>query len=238
MSCFDEFQPLFLLFNLKSMMQWKYTIIAILLKLSPLVLRGLQLLFVFIKVVMGVPKESALSLGDKSVKTPSAHNAILCEVRNLFTPVVKKAMFLSSEFSPWPLSLRVLIELQLLYGLRVSEALSIGYADLMALGRIRIRASKRGTSRIINYADRYGYLEMCRRNGVKPFADFNRFFIYREYKKHGIMLFHEKDKKYSVTHAFRHLLVAMLKSEIDDKSLISDLLGHKSGKSIESYMNG
>lgn len=218
--------------------QWKFTIIAILLKFLPLVLRGLRLLLEFIRIGMGIPKESVLSLGNKSVKTPSAHNAILCEVRDLFTPVVKKAMFLSSELSPWPVSLRVLIEIQLLFGLRVSEALSIGYADLMALGRIRISASKRGTSRIINYADRYGYLEMCRRNGVNPFADYNRFFIYREYKKNGIMLFHEKDKKYSVTHAFRHLLVTMLKSEIEDKSLISDILGHKSRKSIESYMNG
>lgn len=185
---------------------------------------------------MGLPKNSALSVGTKSVKKPSAHNAILCELQETFTPVVQKALFLSSELSPWPLSLRVLIDLQLHFGLRVSEVLKINYPDLMPLGRIRIKASKRGVSRIINYTDRYGYLEFCRKTGTSPFADYNRFFIYREYRKNGIMLFHEKDKKYSVTHAFRHLLVTMLRKDIADKSLISDVLGHKSKKSIESYI--
>jgi len=216
--------------------QWKFTIIAILLKFLPLVLRGLRLLFEFIRIGMGLPKESALSIGNKSVKTPSAHNAILCEVQELFTPIIRKALFLSSKLSPWPISLRVLIDLQMRFGLRISEVLRINYSDLMPLGQIRIKASKRGKSRIINYSDDYDYLRFCRANGVKPFGDYDRFFIYREYKKQGIMLFHEKDKKYSVTHAFRHLLVTMLRNEVEDNSLISDVLGHKSRKSIESYI--
>jgi integrase len=185
---------------------------------------------------MGIPKESALTLRANSVQSPPALIANLCSVLEVKDKVIVKGIYLASELSPWPLPLRVIIDMQLQLGLRISEVLRIRSFDILPLGKLRIRASKRGQDRIENYTDAYGFLKFCKRNGVQPFSDYNRFFIYRAYKKEGISLFHSKTKRMSVTHALRHKLVHELEKEVDQMSLISDILGHKSRRSIESYL--
>lgn len=185
---------------------------------------------------MGIPKGSILSKSNKSVQNPPAHNAILCALRDDLNPIVKKALCLSSEHSHWPLPMRVIIDMQVRHGLRISKVLRITKLDLISIDKIRIKASKRGTDRLISYRDTFGYLDFCKKTSSMPFKDYDRFFLYRAYRKEGIALFHDKDKKYSVTHAFRHLLVNQLVSEIEDNSLISDSIGHKSKKSLDNYI--
>lgn len=107
----------------------------------------------------------------------------------------------------------------------------------MPLNRIVIKSLKKGKDRIVSYNDESGYLEYCRLNFVQPFSDYNRFFIYRLYKKNGLSLYHPASNKYSVTHAFRHLFAQMSSSSNVDKSLMSEFLGHKSKKSIDSYLS-
>lgn len=185
---------------------------------------------------MADQRKNMITIGTKSVQKPSAHTAILCSVPGAGNPLLIKALTLSSDKSHWPIPLRVIIDLQLRLGLRISEVLKITPRDLMPLGRVRIRSSKRGKDRIVNYQDSFGYLEKCNNLSIVPFMDYDRFFIYRAYKKEGIMMYHSKGKKYSVTHLFRHLLAVSLDGQVDDKSLISDFIGHKSLKSLDSYV--
>lgn len=185
---------------------------------------------------MAKKEKSILNARINSVKSSTAQNAILCSALNALNPVVRKGLYLTSVYSSWPIPLRVFLEMQMKFGLRVSELLQLKNVDILSMDKIRIRVSKRGKDRLIDYRDSYGYIEQCKRIGMIPFADYDRFFIYRLYKKEGLMLFHEKDKKYSVTHAFRHLLVQEMTRQIEDTSLVSDLIGHKSKKSIKSYM--
>lgn len=181
-------------------------------------------------------QKSIMEAGIKSVQIAPAHNAKLCSVLEDLHPVVRKALYLSSAYSPWPIPLRVLLDMQLKLGLRISEVLRIRGVDLFSMDKVRIRASKRGRDRLVNYIDSYGYLKLCRSTGMIPFSDYDRFFIYRLYRKEGLMLFHEKDKKYSVTHAFRHLLVQELTKGIEDSSLMGDFIGHRFPDSIKSYL--
>jgi len=184
---------------------------------------------------MELRKGNANSLLDSSVLNPSAPNAILCAVRDGLDPVVSKALALTAKASPWPVPMRVIIDIQVRHGLRISEVLRIKHSDILTLGRLKITASKNGQDRIINYEDSFDYLRFCKANGVTPFKDYDRFFLYRAYRKEGIMLFHDFDKKYSVTHALRHLVVQQLTKEIEDKSLISSIMGHKSTKTLSWY---
>jgi len=200
-----------------------------------LVLSLLYYVIQFIVDVMDLRKGNTNTILTKSVKGTPAQNAILCGVLEAVNPVVSKALYLSSGVSSWPVPMRVIIDIQLREGLRVSEVLRIRHNDILSLGRLKVTASKKGQDRVINYDDPYGYLKFCKTNGVTPFKDYDRFFLYRAYKKEGIVLFHDLDKKSSVTHALRHLLVQQLTKEIEDKSLISTVLGHKSTKTISWY---
>lgn len=181
-------------------------------------------------------QKSITEIRSKSVPNSSAHNAILCAAQSNLNPVIKKALSLSEPSSSWPVPLKVFIRLQLVFGLRVSEVLSIEHSDILSLGRLRIRTSKRGVDRIIAFDDQYKYLQRCKANGVHPFADFNRFYVYRQYKKEGIMMFHDVDKKWSVTHSLRHFMVQQVMSEIDERNLVSNYIGHASKKSLDSYI--
>lgn len=185
---------------------------------------------------MAKREQSILTARKDAVKNPSAHNANLCSLLEQLNPVIRKALYLTSVYSTWPIALRVLLDMQLKLGLRISEVLRLRPIDILSMDKVRIRASKRGRDRLVNYTDIYGYLNICKKTGMIPFLDYDRFFIYRLYKKEGLMLFHEKDKKYSVTHAFRHLLVQEITRQVEDVSLLSELVGHKSRKSIDSYL--
>jgi len=190
----------------------------------------------FIRNVMGEERKNIVRMRTSSAQNPVAHCAILCSSQEQSNPLVLKALSLSGSQSSLPRPLKVILSLQLFFGLRISEVLRLASSDLLALNRIRIRSSKRGKDRIISYSDPTGYLQKCRLNSLAPFFDYNRFNVYRLYKQNGLMLYLGINKKYSVTHLFRHLLATSLINEIDDKHLISDLLGHKSPKSIESYI--
>lgn len=180
-------------------------------------------------------QKNVIEVTSKSVLTPSAQIASLCESRNILSTVTKKALSLSNMSSDAPVPLKVLISMQLKFGLRISELLLMRHEQILTAGRVLIRSSKGSQDRIICYDDEYGYLSLCKRVGKNPFEDYNRFFIYRFYKKNGIELFHEEGRKSSVTHALRHAVVKEVMAELDDINLAANYIGHKSTRSTEYY---
>ena len=50
-------------------------------------------------------------------------------------------------------------------------------------------------------------------------------------------MFMQKGKRLTVTHSLRHLAALQLQSEGIELKTISDVLGHKSGKSVLSYIS-
>jgi integrase len=202
----------------------------------PFVLIQLDKFFDLLTKFKQMRQKSIIGTRDNSVQNPTAHNTTLCAVRNKLNPVIKKAIALSEPTSSWPMPLKVLILLQLTFGLRISEVLNIKHSDILELGRLRIRTLKKGIDRIVYFDDRYGYFKRCKASGVNPFQDYNRFFIYRLYKKEGIMMFHDSSKKWSVTHSLRHFMVQQVMNEVNEKNLVTRYIGHSSKESLDNYL--
>jgi integrase len=128
-----------------------------------------------------------------------------------------------------------LVSLQHQHGLRISEVLNISPNDITRQGNIIIRTLKKGENRIVTPIIGLAYFIDCKRYNIYPFQDFDRFMIYRIYKKAGIVYKGKGNSKNSVTHAFRHLNTLSLKNDNIDKDIIKKSLGHKSEKTQSEY---
>lgn len=170
-----------------------------------------------------------------SVSSPCAQNTKLCNVQDKENVIMLKAKALIEEYLNSCPVLSYFISLQMMYGLRVSETLNISSGDILFNGSISLRVSKGGENRIIVPIIGLDYFLRCRRGNVMPFKDFNRYWIYRLYKRYNIVLDQGDNKKKSVTHAFRHVNTSMLRKDKVDKDIIKKSLGHKKEKTQEYY---
>ena len=120
-------------------------------------------------------------------------------------------------------------------GLRISEVLSIKLEDIARDYSIRIKALKQSESRIISGECIKDYLSECKKANCQPFMNFNRFFIYRAYKKAGIFFRAQSSTKASITHAPRHLKAQSLKEANFTNNEVGTVLGHRNKKNTERY---
>lgn len=171
----------------------------------------------------------------KPVKTPSAQYTNSCATP--YAPGVLLSTITSAYESAKINNPRLacLIEIQLLNGLRISEALSIHHTHINDLGQINIRGLKKSHNRLINSGSSVKFFLNCKKMRESPFETFSRFYAYREYKKLGLTFQFKGQSKNSVTHLFRHYLVGMNKENKVDLSTIQSFIGHKSIKSTEHY---
>jgi len=172
---------------------------------------------------------------NKSVSNPSAQYTNLCDVGKQETLVLTKAKALIDLYISTSPVLSYLIALQMFYGLRISEVLGISSGDILFNGSIALRTLKNGENRIITPTIGLDYFVRCRSSGIKPFQDYNRFWIYRLYKAHNIILDNGFNNKKSVTHSFRHINTTLLRRDDVDKDIIKKSLGHKSEKTQIHY---
>jgi integrase len=132
--------------------------------------------------------------------------------------------------------LAYIIKIQYMYGLRISEVLSIRMCHIDRRNNIKVFGAKGSENRIINVAGIYNDLRIDNNSTRLLFDDYNRFFVYRYYKKLGFVYEHGKGFKCSVTHAPRHILLKSLESITDNIEEKARFIGHKSTKSTEHYV--
>ena len=70
---------------------------------------------------------------------------------------------------------------------------------------------------------------------INPFANLNRYFIYREYRKLGFVVSFVNSNKKAVTHSFRYKYIKNLKDNDVNLDLIQKEIGHKTIKTTERY---
>lgn len=134
-----------------------------------------------------------------------------------------------------PDTLKRFIYLQSISGARVSEILNIQYTDIINATVLRIRGLKHSDDRLI-HIDRYlDYFIFCKVNMIHPFANLNRYFIYREYRKLGFVVSFVDSNRKAVTHSFRYSYIKHLKDNNVEISLIQKEIGHKIQKTTENY---
>lgn len=134
-----------------------------------------------------------------------------------------------------PRVLLAVIELQLLYGLRISECLNINTSDISPTGHIRIRGAKGSNDRIVIP---YRFSSFWRNEAVAilPLGNvYSRFWFYRQYRNLGLCAIFGNSKVKSVTHLFRHLNILSLKESFNETGLTKQFIGHKSINSTLHY---
>jgi len=126
-------------------------------------------------------------------------------------------------------------ELQYYNSCRVSELLNARCHDISSQCKIFLKASKNSSNRIIFSPSSLQYLLYCKNNNVDPFTCYDRYFIYRLYKRYGIELSKRFGSKNAVTHIFRYLAADAVNSDVNSVEKTQSQLGHKSKKSSEYY---
>jgi site-specific recombinase XerD len=172
-----------------------------------------------------------------SVSTLSAQFAGLCYGRSILDLSNRLNTLLANSNNELATLELSLIELQMLYGLRISEVLSIKYTNISFDGSIVVQGLKGSGTRYVHplkYVDFWLYFRQSKQ--VIP-SYCNRFYFYRIYKKKGIFLTMRGNKKSSVTHFVRYLYIAKMLNEKIDLQSIQKVVGHKSINSTISYVN-
>lgn len=174
-------------------------------------------------------------LRSKSVKTPSAQESqVLQSGYELDSGFSSKVYYiLNDKRTPW--LVRLVVELQYLYGLRISSALHVRFCDITSNGGIYIRQGK-GSESLIVYSRIFPERLMRIKSESREFIlNFSRYYFYRYYKKVGLYSEFSGNTNKSVTHLFRHNIALSLKEDMISKQDVKRFLGHRNIKSTGSY---
>lgn len=174
---------------------------------------------------------------DKSVLNPSAQTSGLCAPGTGRETAYQAAV---SDFlvdNAQPIALRALVELMSVSGCRISQALSISRNNISKNGRITLKGAKGGVD-VIAAPILYKSFFIGFKDGINcGFADYNRFYVYRVFRRYGLWLAGFTSEKKAVTHSFRHALINDISSTSVTSEGIANVLGHKSLKSQTYYVN-
>lgn len=179
--------------------------------------------------------KSSTSRGVNPVPTPCAQSTKLLhgEEKELTEITQLLHNLLHNDVVPEPV--KAVAALMFEHGLRISEVLRIEKRDISASGHIRIRGLKGSHSRVV-LANILRKFWTTSPEYMFPLCNtYSRFYFYRWLKKMGVYKVFGENKKYSVTHLFRHALALHFKEEFDDTQLTQQYLGHKNIKSTLLY---
>ena len=173
--------------------------------------------------------------GVNAVTTSPAQTTTLLQPANQdILAIIERAneLLLSNTL---PRVLLAVIELQLYYGLRISECLNITTSDISKTGHIRIRGAKGSSDRIV-IPYRFSSFWKNEAKAILPLSNiYSRFWFYRQYKNLGLYAIFGNSKVKSVTHLFRHLNILSLKESFNETGLTKHFIGHKSINSTLHY---
>lgn len=170
-----------------------------------------------------------------TVANPIAPITKLCDNRNIETPDISRISCSINALKKISNKLYYLAIILLAGGLRISEALNIKHSDISPLGFVKISGLKGSNEKIIQAGIATEFFIKCKSIPINPFQEYNRFFVYREFKKIGLSLHINKNTKASVTHIFRHLAAQESKKIGANQETIKRQLGHKQIKSTGFY---
>lgn len=124
---------------------------------------------------------------------------------------------------------------QMQNGLRVSEMLNIRGIDLMTGDRVVINGLKGSLDRIIVSSLLCAKFKHLRGKKIRLFRDYDRYYLYRLYKKVGLTASVKSSSKKAVTHVFRHKMAKDLKRHGVKTEVTKSFIGHKNIKNTQRY---
>lgn len=125
--------------------------------------------------------------------------------------------------------------LQLLFGARISEVLSITGSSIDARGRVVIKGQKGSESRLVVDTQLRNWWLSMRVMGNDRVFSIDRFYVYRVYKSVGLQSDVEGHKYKAVTHYPRHLFIKSVQLATNDIEQTRQITGHKAVSNTKRY---
>lgn len=175
-------------------------------------------------------------LSVKSLSKLPAQNAILCEPGVSRESALYASIIAIINDNRIPFDIRLLIDLMLSGGLRVSEVISLRGIDVRLDGKLVVFQSKNNQYVVIRSINFNAFWLAYGRGNFFRFAVYSRFSIYRIFKKLGISAEFENMSKSSVCHLPRHLVGALVYQSTNSIEEVKKELSHKNQHSSKSYI--
>ena len=126
-------------------------------------------------------------------------------------------------------------EIQCVYGLRISEVLSIKLSDIDEHYQVTVQRLKREDPVVVSLTFQERFIHELKGNGGFLFNMSTRYSVYYTYKECGIGFQSKFSTKLSVTHSYRHLYVRNLLDQGYSYKEIAVMLGHLDERNTEFY---
>lgn len=175
--------------------------------------------------------------GSRSESISSAQNNTLCNPGNGANTTLNEIYTSIEALKKLDKSVYLLALISYQEGLRVSEALSIRFSKVLYNYKYVLKRLKGSDTTIIDLSFAKELVEYYKTTKQEPFRDLNRYYIYRCYKKVGIVKQYNGKKNVTVTHALRHEYVSNMSKNGVETNLIAKNIGHKNTKNTEIYIH-
>jgi integrase len=170
--------------------------------------------------------------------SPFAQSASLCLPDSNTLSLLNNTIYFLTSNQCHSMPELLLVDLMLSGGLRISEVLNPPTFQINMLGQVYIVGSKGSNSKLVTPLF-FRYWWQARAPFVySPFINYSRFFAYRLFKKHSLVLYNKKGGNNSCTHSLRHLQVSLMQLLELPQEELSRLIGHKSLTAIKYYLYG
>jgi len=176
-------------------------------------------------------------LRTNSVPAPSAQSLPSATVDNPLTARRASIITKLQNLTNIDLTLRAFLVFFFQYGLRVSELCNISPKDIDVSGLVFIRGLKGSSDRFLQASFDVDRIISFRSSAHHFGYYYNRFFIYRLFKRLNISLYKVGSSKAAVTHAGRHLFADLAANYSSDFSGVADALGQKNSSSALYYIS-
>lgn len=171
----------------------------------------------------------------KTVLEPSAQIKEVCNSRPGETIEYNDILYKVEVLKNLDFRVYIIARLQLQHGLRISEALAIRHSDINKHGFCRVQVLKSKSERVINISEFMKHLHHVVGLNVSIFDNISRFYVYRLYRRLGIVLEVQGNNNLTVTHSLRHIAVTSSLEVAGVEAVRQDILHHKSKEAFEYY---
>lgn len=180
-------------------------------------------------------KPNTSKVRTKSALNPLTQNTTLCEVKKEQEAI---SIDLSGQLRAIKKHDPICYELAVIMlagNLRVSEALNIGPTNYNVNQMFSIQSSKKGLAKVFRVSEVLPHCQIMRLVPCFPFSGYNRFYVYRLFKKCGFTFQSVGSSRLSVTHSIRHFAAMEARQLNTDNEAITAALGHKNANTQRHY---
>lgn len=171
----------------------------------------------------------------KSVLNSSAQSTTLCAPGTDPDQLLYREVQRIIADTNFHISFRALVELMFTNALRISEALQITVYDIDTTGRIIIKAKKGSSNKVVVSSSFNQYFIDCKLSNLSPFIYYDRFSVYRLFRKCGLYLQFSNSKRTAVTHSLRFASISLLNSDNLTLQEKANFVGHKNSSMTKYY---